>query len=99
MIGPGSKVQIRDVDKSGKKDPNDCHRLPCLDAWIGQRSVIVTTKGTVKGRLEYAGGWYYCCAPFHLIDDRWMPSLYRFMFRKGQFKSIEFAPVENSRGR
>ena len=80
------------------KDPNDCHRIPFLDSWLGKRAVIVTSIGTVKGRLEYLDGWYFCQAPFRLVNGNWQFSHYRFCFRKGQFRSIKIAPLETSLG-
>lgn len=76
----------------------DCHRLLELDQFIGQRAIITTSKGTVKGRLQYMDGWYFCQAPFRLVNNEWVQSHYRFMFRKGQFKHIEKTRLENSLG-
>lgn len=92
------KVSIVDVELDQKRDPNDCHKLPFLDDWIGKRAIIKTSKGTIKGRLEYLDGWYYSQAPFRLVDGEWQKSYYRFCFRKGQFRSIESTPTENSNG-
>lgn len=93
------KICIDDIiDESMLKDPKDCHRLPFLEDWLGKRAIIQTSKGTIKGRLCYASGWYYSQAPFRKDGDEWVKSPYRFLFRKGQFKSIELSNLENSRG-
>ncbi len=81
-----------------KKDPEDCHQLPFLKKWLGKRAIINTTKGTIKGRLEYPSGWYYCQAPFQLIRGEWKSSYYRFCFRKSDFRRIESVSLENSAG-
>ena len=91
-------ITFSDIPESQLKDPADCHKIPFLDSWIGHRATIVTSKGTVKGRLSYMDGWYYCQAPFKLVDGKWIFSHNRFCFRKGQFKSIKLEATENSVG-
>lgn len=90
--------KVSDIPEDQLKDPDDCHKMPFLDKWVGQRATIVTNKGTVKGRLFYMDGWYYCQAPFRLVDGEWKFSHYRFCFRKGQFKSIKLECTESSSG-
>lgn len=93
------KVSVFEIkDESQKKDKNDCHKFPFLDKWLGRRAIITTTKGIVKGRLEYLGGRYFCRAPFRLKGDEWEQSYYRFVFRKSEFRSIEMADIETSKG-
>lgn len=90
--------KLSDIPEEQLKDPNDCHRIPFLNTYLGERSIIVTTKGTVKGRLQYLDGWYYCQAPFRLVGGEWQYSHYRFCFRKGQFRSIKKEKIETSLG-
>ncbi len=90
--------RLSDIPEELRKDPNDCHKIPFLDHYIGRRATIVTKKGTVKGHLEYMAGWYYCQAPFYLVDGQWIFSHKRFCFRKGEFKSIKQEPIEGSLG-
>lgn len=80
-------------------DKDDCHHIPELDEWMDRRVIVRTTKGTCRGRLAYNGGWYYCQAGEVLIDEEWVQSPTRFLFRKGQFRCIIGAPTEDSMGR
>lgn len=90
--------RLSDIPEDQLKDPNDCHRIPFLDQYIRRRATIVTNKGTVKGYLEYMDGWYFCQAPFYLVNGKWTFSHKRFCFRKGAFRSIKGEPIESSVG-
>ena len=90
--------KVKDFPKDELKDPNDCHRIPFLDRYIGKRATIVTSKGTIKGYLQYEDSWYYCQALFYLVDGEWTFSHKRFCFRKGQLKSIKWERPEGSSG-
>lgn len=92
------EIKVKDFPANELKDPNDCHRIPFLDRYIGKRSTIVTSKGTVKGYLQYQGSWYYCQAPFYLVNNEWVYSHKRFCFRKGQIRSIKGEICEGSLG-
>ena len=94
----GKVYRLKDFPEDQLKDPNDCHKIPFLDNYIGKRATIVTNKGTVKGRLEYRDTWYYCQAPFYLVNGQWTYSHKRFCFRKGQFRSIKLEKLEGSLG-
>lgn len=90
--------KLKDIPEDQLRDPNDCHKIPFLDFYIGKRATIVTKKGTVKGYLQYMEGWYYCQAPFYLVNGQWTYSHKRFCFRKGQFNSIKWEPPEGAVG-
>lgn len=92
------EIVIKDLPENDLKDPKDCHRIPFLEQFIGKRSIIKLKKGTIKGRLAYNDGWYYCLAPFKLVNDEWTQSFNRVVFRKGQIKTIQVVGLENPLG-
>lgn len=89
---PRKKLRAKGHPEISKwdRDKEDCHWLPYLEYWVGRRGTFITSKGTVCGILRYENGWFYCQAPEVLQDDgTWIHTNYRFLFRKGQFKSVE----------
>lgn len=81
------------------EETKDCHKLAELDKWLGKRAIITTTKGVVRGRLQYMAGWYFCCAGERRVNNKWVQCPYKFLFRKTQFRKIESTPAEDGYGR